>query len=194
MRGRFIVVEGIDGNGKSTQSKLLARWLKKKGILVLLTHEPSRKTALGKKITKLTKSKKLSSEKWLELFTKEREEHLRIEIMPALKKGITVISDRYYYSTLAYQLPESRWKSYARRLMKPDLTLIFDAPEKIAMKRITKSRKHSKRAIFENENFLKTVRKKYLKMGQFREVRIIDAKPAPEKVFEEVKAEVKKIL
>jgi dTMP kinase len=191
-RGRFIVLEGIDGSGKSTQAKMLERLLKKSGKKTFLTHEPSRKTGLGRHLTKLTKKGGLSKKEWISLFTKEREQHIKEEILPCLKKSRIVLADRYYYSTLAYQLPENKWKSYARRLLRPDLTLILDVPAKIAMKRIEKSRKHREKAVFERLAFLKKLRAKYLKMKAFREVRIIDASQSPKEVFERIKKEFEK--
>lgn len=193
----FIVFDGIDGCGKSTQARMLYKWLKKKGRNVLLTHEPSRKTRLGKQITKLTKNKSLSKKEWLKLFTEDRQYHIKNEILPALKQGKIVISDRYYYSTLAYQLPERKWDSYTREFLKPDLTFICDVPAEIALERIKKDLKSKDRkriSIFEKLRILKSLRKKYLKMKRFHEVRIIDSKPLPEVIFEKVRKETSKFI
>ena len=198
-RGLFIVTDGIDGSGKTTQARMLVKWLKKQGKKVVFTHEPMRTTKLGRYIEKRIRDNKnkTTKEELLKLFTQDRRYHLKHEILPALKKGRIVISDRYYYSTFAYQLPESKWKSYAKPFLKPDLAFIFEVPEKIAMKRVEKSisgneRRFREKAIFEKEKFLKKLRKKFLRMRKFREARIIDGTPKPEIIFESVKKEVER--
>jgi dTMP kinase len=157
-----------------------------------------RNTRLGKKITKLTKSKNLTAKQWLRLFTEDRKYHIKNEILPALKKGKIVISDRYYYSTLAYQLPENKWNSYIRQSPKPDLAFICEVPAEISLKRIKKALKTDKErggiSVFEKLKTLRKLRKKYLRMKRFSEVRIIDSKPSPEKIFEKIKKEAKRIV
>lgn len=199
MKGSFIVLDGIDGSGKSTQARLLKEWIEKRGKKVLLTHEPSRSTFYGKKIKKLVREKnalKISSEKWTELFTKERKEDLQKIILPALKAGRTVIADRYYYSTLAYQLGKKEWKSYSKKFLKPHLTLILDLPVKEAMKRVQKKNREQKikRAIFEKEDFLKNIRTRFLEMKRFKEVQVIDGSRAVNEVFAKIKKEVRDSL
>ena len=191
MKGILIVFEGMDGSGKTSQAKMLARLLRNKGKKVLFTHEPTRNTKLGRYIEKRIRRAVDNKAELLELYTRDREAHLKNEIIPSLKKGKIVICDRYYYSTLAYQLPKNRWKTYIKPFLKPDIAFICDVPADIAMKRINISiskneRRFRKKAIFEKLNVLKKLRKKYLQMKIFREVRIIDAKPAPEKIFEKI--------
>ncbi len=190
MSGFFIIFDGTDGSGKSTQARMLAEWLKKNGKNVLLTHEPSRKTRLGKEITKLTKIRKLTNSEWLKLFTEDRKYHVKHEIMPALKKGKIVISDRYYYSTLAYQLPEKKWKSYASKFIKPDIAFICEVPAEISLKRIKKDLKSKDRggiSVFEKRETLRKLRIRYMKMKKFDEVRIIDSRPKPGQIFSKIR-------
>ena len=102
---RFITFEGIDGSGKSTQIKLLADYLSSKGAKVFLTKEPG-EGKLGEAIrTMILARRDISIEPYAELclFCADRAQHVRELIAPKLEDGYTVICDRYYDSTLAYQ-------------------------------------------------------------------------------------------
>src|SRR3989338_8126620 len=104
-RGKFIVIEGNDGAGKTTQISLIKDYIHSKGRKVFVTKEPSQ-SEYGKEIRRLVISEsgsKLSDDEWLELFTLDRNEHIEKEITPALVKGNIVLCDRYYYSTCIYQ-------------------------------------------------------------------------------------------
>jgi dTMP kinase len=102
-KGRFIVFEGIDGTGKSTQLSLLADYLRGMGVPLLKTREPSDGT-YGKKIREMYGNRNnYSLEEELSLFVKDRKEHVAEVITPALNTGKTVLCDRYYFSTAAYQ-------------------------------------------------------------------------------------------
>lgn len=96
----FIVFEGIDGSGKSTQAKILARRLAELGIPTLLTAEPS-DGPVGLIIKSLTA--RPSPEEEARLFTEDRRDHVERVILPALAEGRTVICDRYVHSSVAYQ-------------------------------------------------------------------------------------------
>lgn len=101
--GSFFVFEGPDGSGQSTQAALLEEYFLKRGQAVLLTKEPTSWTKAGKRIREVLDEKtKIEPLKLQELFCKDRAEHLEAEIIPALKSGTTVISDRYAFSTLAF--------------------------------------------------------------------------------------------
>lgn len=190
----FIVLDGIDGCGKTTMVVLLKKYLHKKGYNVFLTHEPTKKTATGKKIQELLKkrsSNKYSRRFWLTLFTQDRLEHIEKIIIPKLKNGFIVISDRYYYSTLAYQLNEREWQSYLSRyaLLKPDLVFILDVPALISLNR---TKKRTIKTIFEKQKFLEKTRRKFLKFyklkGKFKEnIWLIDASQPKAKVFSDIK-------
>lgn len=198
-KGYLIVLDGIDGSGKSRQARMLADWLRKKGKKVLFTHEPTRSTKLGRYIEKRIRTGKDNKKELLRLYTEDRIQHIKNQILPALRQGKTVICDRYYYSTLAYQLPENRWKSYAKSFLKPDIAFICDVPAKTAMQRIEKSirgneRRYRKKAIWEKEKILARLRKRYLKLRRFKEVRIINAVHSPKEIFERIKKEVEKRL
>jgi dTMP kinase len=102
-RGLLIVFEGVDGTGKTTQLKLLADFLRDKGVDVVETREPTDGT-YGRKIRALyTDRSSVTPEQELQLFISDRKEHVDNLINPALERGTVVLTDRYYYSTAAYQ-------------------------------------------------------------------------------------------
>ncbi len=100
--GLFIVIEGIDGTGKSTQAKMLKQALEEAGQTVTLDREPS-DGPYGKILRDSATTGRLSAQEELDLFHKDRKHHLDKVILPALSRGETVILDRYYFSTMAYQ-------------------------------------------------------------------------------------------
>ncbi len=102
-KGKLIVFEGIDGTGKTSQLKALAAFLKEQGYVVTATREPS-DGPYGQKIrTLFTKRNTLTLEEELELFIADRKHHVQEVIVPALERGEIVLTDRYYFSTVAYQ-------------------------------------------------------------------------------------------
>lgn len=104
MRSIFAVIEGLDGSGGTTQSRLLASWLEQKGQEVLLTQEPTNGPVGVLIRDALTDPhSKLSNSVLAYLFAADRRDHLDREIVPAIHAGKAVISDRYYHSSLAYQ-------------------------------------------------------------------------------------------
>ena len=104
MRSIFAVIEGLDGSGGTTQSRLLASWLEQKGQEVLLTQEPTNGPVGVLIRDALTNPhSKLSNSVLAYLFAADRRDHLDREIVPAIHAGKAVISDRYYHSSLAYQ-------------------------------------------------------------------------------------------
>ncbi len=102
-RGLLIAFEGIDGTGKSTQIRLLADYLRRQGCEVIETREPT-DGPYGRKIRQLYMNRKnCTPEEELELFIQDRRQHVDEVIGPALAQGKIVLTDRYYFSTAAYQ-------------------------------------------------------------------------------------------
>ena len=102
-RGLLIAFEGIDGTGKSTQLPLLAAWLRGQGCAVVETREPT-DGPYGREIRALYRDRsRVSRERELELFVLDRRQHVTECILPALEQGRIVLTDRYYFSTAAYQ-------------------------------------------------------------------------------------------
>lgn len=142
--GRFITLEGIDGSGKSTQARLLAEHLKAQGIDTVLTREPGGSPG-AEEIRRLLVEgdpDRWSPETEILLFTAARRDHLDRTILPALKRGATVVSDRFADSTRVYQgAARGDLRAVVDRLhqtiigIEPDLTIIIDADPDAALSR-----------------------------------------------------------
>ncbi|MDH5376249.1 MAG: dTMP kinase [Candidatus Bathyarchaeota archaeon] len=162
-KGIFICVEGLDGCGKTTQTKLLVRRLRKKGYNVIGTAEPSR-GEIGNFIKKycLHGMKRVSSVVEALLFAADRFEHVEKEVIPALDEGKLVISDRYVYSSLAYQGAGGLDLKWIERInehaMRPDLAIFIDVEPSIVIQRL-KPRK----SVMENLETQRKVREVYMK-------------------------------
>lgn len=167
-RGIFIVLEGPDGSGQSTQTELLARWFKKNNRRVFVTKEPTN-SLIGGIIRSILKKEWQVDMKTLQLlFAADRAYHLRAEIEPFLKKGIDVISDRYILSTLAFGSLEEEleWlKGINSKFLEPDLTFILNVPGKVCAERIARSRFSFE--IFETADKLEKIRKNYLGLKNY---------------------------
>lgn len=138
--GYLIVLEGIDGTGKSTQAKLLAATLRDSGHRVILSREPT-DGAFGRRLRESATTGRLSPEEELQLFLQDRREHVETLIEPALQSGEIVILDRYYFSSMAYQGVRGFDPQEIRRVNeefapKPDLMLLLDLSIDSALERI----------------------------------------------------------
>ena len=189
--GKFIVFEGLDGSGQTTQSRLLKDYLLQRGYKVVLTKEPTKTSKVSSKIQKfLAQKEKTLSKKLQELFAKDRKEHLKKVIIPALKKGKIVISDRYFFSSFAYGKASGVAFKYLFQINKnflmPDLTFILKVPPKICLKRIIKREKEI--TLFEKKEKLDKVWETYKIMPErFENVYIINGEKPKEEVFSQVK-------
>jgi dTMP kinase len=142
-RGVLLALEGIDGCGKSTQAELLAAALRERGLEVVLTCEPT-DTPLGRQIREYFQGSEryLSPREELNLFMADRRVHVAEVIDPALAEGKIVISDRYYYSTVAYQGalgldPDRILAQNEVMAVRPDLTVILTLPVAQALTRLS---------------------------------------------------------
>ena len=143
IEGLFVVLEGVDGAGTTTHTGLLARALRKKGLPITTTREPSdgpigmliRQILTGRVVVPGISGNRPSS--WTTmalLFGADRMDHLEATVHPNLMDGVTVISDRYDYSSVAYQSvtgggePETvQWiREINRHARRPDLTIVLD--------------------------------------------------------------------
>ena len=183
----LVNLEGIDGCGKSTQSKLLLEKLEGKGEKVIILKEPTKRPHGQKLWDVLHGKRKASNEEILELFVLDRKQHVEEKIQPALDDGTVILMDRYYYSSMAYQVAggidveEIREKHvFAPR---PDVVLIFDLPVSVALERV---KEHSDADEFEKDEHLEKVRTAYLDLENDPLVRIVDATGTPEEIFEDV--------
>jgi dTMP kinase len=161
-RGFLIVLEGIDGAGKSTQALRLLRKLRRLGYEAVSFREPTR-GKWGRAIKRMARTAgSLTPEEELDLFVRDRRENVRKNIEPALKGKKVVILDRYYFSTIAYQGAKGIDPASIRRLnerfaVKPDLVFILDIEAGRGLGRI-RNRKR-KDLLFERERYLARVRK-----------------------------------
>lgn len=161
-KGAFICIEGLDGCGKTTQAKLLVKKLNKSQNAVY-TAEPSR----GKIGTLIRKSylygeKRLSVVLEALLFAADRIEHIENEVFPTLKEGKIVISDRYVYSSLAYQGAAGLSLDWLEKVneyaLQPDLAVFIDVKPETVMSRLK-----PKKSVMENLETQQKVREMYLK-------------------------------
>jgi len=172
-RGLFITLEGIDGTGTTTQARRLVKRLRRMKLPALLTWEPSR-GPIGRLIDRLIsedEGKRTDRRRFHEavalLFAADRLDHLATEILPALKEGRVVVSDRYVMSSWAYQsvVVDEGWvREINLRAPAADLTLLLDAPPELCLKRVTS--RNAKRQIFEREKYLRSVRSIYRRLAR----------------------------
>jgi dTMP kinase len=188
MKGKdcFICIEGLDGCGKTTQTRLLVRRLKKMGYAAVYTAEPS-SGKIGQFIKKycLHGGKRVTDIVEALLFAADRFEHVNNEIIPALNKGKIVVSDRYVYSSLAYQGAaglDLKWiEAINKHALRPDLAIFIDVEPEIAIKRLK-----SKKSVMENLETQKKVRSVYLDFVQKGELVRIDGNNCKAEVAETI--------
>jgi dTMP kinase len=197
-KGLFITFEGPEGAGKSTQIKLLALLLKKYRIPYVVTREPGG-SRLSTHLRRWILNKleyKLTGETELFLFLADRSQHVAEVIKPALKRGCVVLCDRYTDSTLAYQgggrgfdmdLLETN-NRLASDGLKPDITLLFDLPVEMGLKRALSRGKGKDRMEKEKLEFHRRVRKVFLNIARRNKKRvlILDASQKVELVYQQM--------
>lgn len=143
-RGWLIVFEGIDGVGKSTQANALAEALEARGYDVVRSREPT-DGPWGRRLRQSQAEGRLAPEEELDLFLRDRREHVETLIQPSLAAGRIVILDRYYFSTIAYQGargfdPEDLRARNEAFAPPPDLLIILDLPAEAGLRRIQEKR------------------------------------------------------
>jgi dTMP kinase len=205
-RGAFITLEGIDGSGKSTQLRLLAQYMRKRGHGVCLTREPGG-TKVGEKVRDLLLASgtgRLSHLAELVLMYAARAQHLEEVVRPALARGEIAVSDRYNDASFAYQ-------GYGRKLgvetvrafdrvvcgaTQPGLTLVLDLDPRVALARAhgRETRRNSRHDRFELQGlaFHRRVRQGYLEIARRdpKRVKVVKA----DRPIAEVHAEIRRIV
>jgi len=183
--GLLVVIEGIDGSGKTTLQNRLADALRNDGHQVTVTKEPTN-GPIGQKIRDLaaTDRESISPEEEFNLFHEDRQIHVNEVVFPALKRGEIVIQDRSYFSTVAYQGERGldRDQLYKKSLEiapEPDILLVIDLPAEDALVRIRESR-GMETDDFEKLESLQAIRLVFNEIeGAFR----LDARKNPDSVF-----------
>ena len=182
-RGKFITLEGIDGAGKSTHLSFIAEHLRALDKAVLTTREPGG-TPLGEMLRDMVLSQSMHVETETLIMFASRREHIDKVIVPALEKGIWVISDRFTDATFAYQgggrgIANERLKlleDWVQNGLQPDLTFLFDVSSELSHQRLAFNQSLD-RFEQEKQDFFKRVRDSYLDRAHaFRQrMRVIDA-------------------
>lgn len=199
-RGRFIVLEGIDGAGITTQAHALAAWLVSRGHPALVTKEPSSGMVGAMLRQALSGRIRLDEAVVALLFAADRIDHVAKAVVPAMDEGTHVIADRYYFSSLAYQslgVPV-RWLAQLNaHCLQPDLTVIIDVPSQVALERV--DRRGAVREIYERPDTLDQVRSRYLGLTRVfsqagRPLRVVDGSPPVAQVTAELSRLVADLL
>ncbi|MEP7363736.1 MAG: dTMP kinase [Acidobacteriota bacterium] len=191
--GVFLVFEGIDGAGKSTQIQRLGAHLRAAGEEPVLSREPT-DGPWGRRIRESATTGRMTANEELQAFIHDRTEHLEMLVMPALQAGRVVVLDRYFYSTIAYQGTRPGGDPAAvRRQMEslfpaPDLVLWFDLEPERALVRITASRGEIPNE-FERQEGLERAREVFQTMAGGH-IRRIDASGSEDEIFSHVRTEV----
>ena len=198
MSGRFITLEGGEGVGKTTNIAYIQVLLEEHKIPVLLTREPGG-TVLAESIRQLLLDKEqeaIAEKTELLMMFAARAQHIKHVIQPALDKGTWVLCDRFTDATYAYQgggrnmdLSTIQWlENFVQADLRPDLTLLLDAPIQLGMQRAAQRGKLDR---FESEKmaFFEKVRQAYLSIAeqQSKRVKIIDATQSLESVQSQIK-------
>ena len=208
MKGKFIVIEGIDGSGKTTQINQLSKWLEASDLIpknnkLVITREPGG-TTLGQSIRSLLLDTSIETSPdsitELLLYAADRAQHVNEILRPSLNKGDWVISDRFCGSTLAYQ-------GYGRKLninlikeleiistqeISPDITFFLDIPVNESIKR--RLNRQDDRMEKEGIEFLSNVSLGFQKLSKHNKWRKISALKSKEEIIAEIKHEIKKLL
>ena len=199
MTARFVVLEGGDGSGKSTQRDLLVAWLRESGIEVVATLEPGG-TALGGSLRKLLlDGDAVSPRAEALLMAADRAQHIADVISPALARGAWVVSDRHVPSSLVYQgvvrglgVAEVEALSvFAAHGLVPDLVVVLDVDDATAEQRRSPSADRMER---EGGAFHEQVRSAYRQLAESNGWTVVDGGAAPEVVAEHIRAVVKPLV
>ena len=192
-RGKFIVIEGLDGSGKTTQAKLIAARLSRSHNAIY-TAEPSQ----GKIGTYIREACLYGENRLLKtvealLFAADRIEHVEHEIKPALAKGRLVLSDRYVYSSLAYQgsagLSTAWISEINKHALKPDFAVFIDVLPEDVLQRLRR-----RRSVMENLETQRKVREIYMQYVEKGELSRINGNKSMKEVAEELAATVLNFL
>jgi dTMP kinase len=178
-KGCFIVFEGIDGSGKSEQYRRLARNLEKKRYPVVQTKEPTVDLPVGKLIRSiLYQEQQVAEEALALLFAADRVDHTEKKIKPALEQGSVVVSDRYVYSSLAYQsggMKKELGLEWVRAInayaVMPDMVVFLDITPDVGQSRLTNGQVRVKdHTYFESLSQQEKIRSAYYKVFNFGNV------------------------
>lgn len=185
-KGVFICIEGLDASGKTTHARQLVRNLQRRGFSALYTTEPSR-GEIGRFIRThiLQRRRRVPSVVEALLFAVDRVDHMEKEIKPALEKGKIVVSDRYVYSSLAYQGAaglDLKWiEEINRSALPPNLAVYIDVPPEVVVKRIRREK-----SVMERLETQRRVREVYLRLVKAGKLVVVDGNREKGKVQKDI--------
>jgi dTMP kinase len=201
-QGVFVALEGGEGAGKSTQARLLAGWLESEGYEVVLTREPGA-TEVGTRLRDILldpRTGALSPRTEALLYAADKAEHVDTEIVPALRRGAVVITDRFVDSTLAYQgagrqlrtEDVERLARWSTADLRPHLTVLLDLPPDVGLGRF----EGNDRVEAEPLHFHERVRTSFLALAASgaEHYMVVDASRGPEEIAAEVRGRLRPLL
>lgn len=196
MNGKFIVLEGLDGAGLSTQVALLGEHLNSNGIHFLVTKEPTNSLIGGISKAALSQEWRTSPDALQLLFCADRAHHLSSEIEPYLAKGKVVVCDRYLFSTLAYGYASGvnyKWlRSINLKFRLQDLGILIDVKPKTAISRL--GEEPSNLHLFERQETVSRVRQAFLSIAKEFHLKKVDGEKSIMQVSERINSLVDKFL
>ena len=187
-RGVLIVLEGIDGSGKTTIAHLLSKRLEEHGIPNIITAEP-RYQEYKDILAKLDPSEKITPYIEALLFAADRLKHAEKVILPSIRSGKVGICDRYYFSSLAYQgaqgVPLAWIYELNKYVPRPDIAFYLDIEPEEGLRRVGKSR--DKRTKFERLELLRKAREIYRMLSSSGEMILVNTiGKSPEQILDEI--------
>lgn len=196
--GKFIVIEGLDGSGKSAQVDLLATFLQEKGKEFILKNEPTTESEAGLKIKRVLR-KEITVEplEMQKLYVQDRTEHLANKIVPALTQGKFVVCSRYAFSTVAYGhangLDAKHLMELNDHFLLPDLTIVIQVPPEECIKRIEK--RGEGKELFDKKKRLEKANEIYKKLPtMYKNVVLVNGMRPIGEVFGEIKSLVSNLI
>lgn len=202
-KGKFIVFEGLDASGKTTQANNLAKRLNSLGIPCAYTKEPTESLPGGIARSAIYKKTHLHNDSIALLFLADRIEHITSDILPALNEGRTVISDRYYLSNIAYQGLEMDMQLLLKlnemmvmNKLVPDITIFLDVSPKECCERISRDR--LRKDLYEEIDKQTGIRNNFLEMFDIMKDRenilIVNSDDNISNVFEKIWLKVSRMF
>jgi len=198
-RGLFVVLEGIDGSGTTTQIVTVSSELRRRNYSVYCTREPS-DGPIGRLIRRIL-SGQIETDRgdatMALLFAADRMDHLNREVRPALNTGMIVLCDRYYYSSMAYQSENWQSEMFVRtvngRAVPPDLTFVLDVKLEEAKRRLES---RTRKDYTEADDIQKRVHGWYKGMKQkfYQHIVVLDGNEMPSQVTERICQEIERKL
>lgn len=195
-KGLFIDIEGLDGSGASTQAELLLEFLKKNGIKSTITKEPTNNIIGGLIRGQLTGDWKTTNTGLQLLFAADRDHHLMRDIIPALKQGGAIITDRYAFSTIAFgslNMDRNWLEEINKYFVEPDITILLKVRPEVCIKRIEKSRFSME--LFEERKKLTKIWRTYEWLSRkYKSIILLDGEESIEKIHKKIIQKIQSLL